>query len=84
MTESASSILAEICRGLVSKPKDVKVRAENIDNVEKILISVNKEDMGSVIGKGGRIIKALRRLSAVLGVKQGGKIIVELEEDAHR
>lgn len=78
--ESASSVLTEICRGLVSKPDSVKVKEENVGEVEKVLISVDKEDMGAIIGKGGRIIKALRRLSGVLGVKQGKKIIVELEE----
>lgn len=80
--KSVSLVILEICQGLVSKPDSVKVREELVGDVQKILISVDKEDMGVVIGKGGRIIKALRRLSAVLGVKNRKKIIVELEEHA--
>lgn len=60
----------------------MKVEEESIDGLERVVISVDPEDMGIIIGKGGRTIKALRRLAGILGVKSGKKIMVELAEHA--
>ena len=79
MSKVADSFL-EICQSIVSKSDEVQVSGEETGDLEKIRISVAKEDMGTIIGKGGRVIKALRKLAGVLGVKSGKKVIVELEE----
>lgn len=78
---SLSEIFSEIVKGIVSQKDQVKITEESQNGLEKVKISVAKEDMGPMIGKGGRVIKSMRRLSGVLGVKRGKKIIVELEED---
>lgn len=66
-----------------------------VDNPDKIAISettdapatsiykltVDQNDMGKVIGRGGRIIKAIRDLARILAVKQNSRINIVLTED---
>ncbi len=45
------------------------------------ILSVAQEDMGRIIGKKGKIIRALRNLVHVAAIKQGKKVILALKED---
>ena len=51
---------------------------ENGDDV-KVIVTLGKEDMGKVIGRGGKIAKALRTLVRA-GAKDGKKYSVEIVE----
>jgi predicted RNA-binding protein YlqC (UPF0109 family) len=74
-------LLEYLVKSIVSKPEAVKV--EEIvtpDGFVNLRLTVDPEDMGSVIGKGGRIIKALRNLVRVKAIKEDKRVNVELME----
>lgn len=72
MTELVKFIVA----GLVDNKADVKVE----ENDETITVAVNKADMGKVIGKQGRIAKAIRTIVKAVGSKDNKKYSVEILE----
>lgn len=76
-------LLEHLVSAIVDKPEAVVI-AENPDattGFTNLEITVDSADMGKVIGKGGKIIKALRDLVRVLAVKQNRRVNVVLRED---
>jgi len=68
-----------LAKALVDKPEDVNVKmVEKENNVVFLELRVAPEDMGKVIGKQGRIAKAIRSLVKAAAVKQGKKAILEI------
>lgn len=67
-----------IAKSLVDDPHSVEVteKIENSTNV--VMLKVASDDMGKVIGKQGRIAKALRTVVKAAAVKAGKKVIVEI------
>ena len=68
---------------IVDKPDAVKV-AEATDGTGTVILTatVDPEDMGKVIGKGGKIISAIRELVKVKAIKLGQRVRVVLAEPA--
>ncbi len=52
--------LSNIAKAIVDHPDDVKVLETQEDNKVTLVLSVAESDMGMVIGKGGKIAKAIR------------------------
>ena len=71
-----------IVTNLVEKPEDVVITEEEADGVINFTISVAKEDMGKVIGKEGRVIRALRNVMKIPAIKQGKRINIGLADSA--
>ena len=67
-----------IAQNLVDKPDDVKVEIKEGERATIIELSVAPEDMGKVIGKQGRIAKAIRTVVKAASVKDNGKYSVEI------
>ena len=67
-----------IAQSLVEKPELVDVR--QTENEEGIVIElrVDPEDMGKVIGKQGRIAKAIRSVVKAASSKEDKKVVVEI------
>lgn len=70
-----------IARALVSKPEEVTVTTEQVGNETVIRLKVDKDDMGKVIGKQGRIAKAIRTVVRAAAVKQNIVVSVDIVED---
>ena len=71
-------ILVDIAKALVTKPDEVVV-AERMDgNVLHLELSVAPEDMGKVIGKQGRIAKAIRSVIKACATKENVKVMVDI------
>ena len=67
-----------IASSLVDKPEAVDVReVENEDNIV-IELRVDPEDMGKVIGKQGRIAKAIRTVVKAASAKSPKPVFVEI------
>ncbi len=67
-----------IAASLVDKPEAVDVReVENEDNIV-IELRVDPEDMGKVIGKQGRIAKAIRTVVKAASAKSPKPVFVEI------
>lgn len=66
---------------IVDKPDSVNI-TDTVDesNTHLINITVDPDDMGKVIGKGGKIINAIRELTRVKAIKLGERVRVVLED----
>ncbi|MEE3392641.1 MAG: KH domain-containing protein [Lachnospiraceae bacterium] len=65
---------------LVDEPDKVKVEKTEDDNEIVIHLFVAENDMGKVIGKGGRIAKAIRTLVKASAYNTDKKVFVEIGE----
>ncbi len=72
--------LVEIIAGaLVDSPEDVVVTETEDEHQIVINLSVAPDDMGKVIGKQGRIAKAIRTVVRAAGSKGDKKIMVDIQ-----
>ncbi|HAJ69687.1 MAG: KH domain-containing protein [Alkalibacterium sp.] len=55
-------LIRTIVEPLVSHPEDVKLELKDTDDFHEYLLSVHSDDVGRVIGKRGRIAKAIRSI----------------------
>lgn len=67
-----------LAKALVDQPDKVTVRMTEKERSYIIELSVAQEDMGKVIGKQGRIAKAIRTVVKAAATKQRKKVIVEI------
>ena len=67
-----------IAENLVDKPEEVRVEAKEGERATTIALSVASEDMGKVIGKQGRIAKAIRTVVKAASVKAEKPVFVEI------
>lgn len=74
-------LLIAVARGLVEDKDAVQVTVDPArdDGTVVYHLSVAAEDMGRVIGKQGRIAKAIRVVMRAAAVRQGEKVVVEID-----
>ncbi len=74
-----SELLNYVAKQLVEKPDEVKV-TETVDGeMVKLHLAVAEEDVGKVIGRGGRIAKAIRAILKVMATRDGTKVNLEID-----
>lgn len=71
-------LLETIARSLVDYPDEVRVNEVESDKTIILELSVAKEDMGKVIGKQGRIAKAIRTVIKAAAIKENVRVAVEI------
>jgi len=75
-------ILLNIVTAIVESPKKVEVEEEaQEDGAINYVITVAKEDMGRIIGKNGKVIRAIRNVMKIPAIKNNKKIFVTLSEN---
>ncbi|HUW66235.1 MAG TPA: KH domain-containing protein [Spirochaetia bacterium] len=67
-----------LARALVEQPDQVEVSVAGDDRSVVISLKVAQEDMGKVIGRKGRIARALRSMVKAAAVKQDKKAMLEI------
>ena len=72
------SLVEAIAKSLVNNPDAVEVREIPSENEVVIELKVAPEDMGKVIGKKGRIAKALRTVVKAAATKANKNVAVEI------
>jgi len=71
-------LLVDIVSAIVDTPAEVKVvRNENGNNIE-FTLSVAPDEMGMVIGRGGKIAKAIRTVVKAASASTGKKVTVDI------
>ena len=68
-----------IAKALVDNPDEVVVTESENDDELVIELKVAPSDMGKVIGKQGRIAKAIRSVVKAAASKEDKKVIVEIQ-----
>ncbi len=71
-------LLEHIARLLVDHPDDVSVTEVDGDGELILELRVADDDMGKVIGKQGRIAKAIRVVMKAAAVNEDRKVVVEI------
>jgi predicted RNA-binding protein YlqC (UPF0109 family) len=59
--------LEHLVKGIVNHPDDVRVRMVDARRGQRLEVRVHPEDLGTVIGRGGRTAKALRQVVGSIG-----------------
>mgnify|MGYP000330913898 FL=1 len=76
--EDMVSLVEYIAKSLVDTPDEVKTNLNEDEEAITIELSVAKDDMGKVIGKQGRIAKAIRTVVRAASLKSEKKVLVEI------
>jgi uncharacterized protein len=72
-------LLEYLAKGLVEHPDKVRVTEVDDDDGSLVLeLSVDDDDYGSVIGRGGRTAQALRTVIKAAAVKDGRRVFVDI------
>ena len=71
-------LLTYIVQNLVEKPDEVSVTEREANGETVFEVRVADGDMGKVIGKQGRIAKAIRVVMRAAAVRQNEKVVVEI------
>ena len=70
--------LEYLARKLVSSPEEVRVVRIELEDAVMLELHVAPDDVGKVIGKGGRIARSLRTLVRASGAKTGERRLLEI------
>ncbi|MDD5793300.1 KH domain-containing protein [Clostridium sp. HCP1S3_B4] len=67
-----------IAKSLVDNPSEVKVNEVVKEDTTVLQLSVGEGDMGKVIGKQGKIARAIRTVVKAAAIKENKKVAVEI------
>lgn len=70
-----------IAKSLVDHPDEVVVTERESDRTLIVELTVAKSDMGKVIGKKGRIAKAIRAVVKAAATREDQRVVVEIAEE---
>ena len=70
--------LIDIAAAIVDTPEEVTVVSEEDGNTVNLTLSVAPDDMGMVIGRHGKIAKAIRSVMKAASVNSGKKVNVDI------
>ena len=69
-----------IAKSLVDHPEDVRVEEKQQDRQVSLELHVDEDDMGKVIGRQGRIAKAMRTVVKAAATRENKKVSVDIIE----
>ena len=72
-------LVTVLAKALVEKPEAVQVEAVDEEDRTVLKLHVAQEDMGRVIGKQGRIAKAIRTIVKSAATREKKKVSVDIE-----
>ncbi len=73
-------LLEVIAKSLVDRPDEVVVTEQETEKGLVLELKVAPSDMGKVIGKQGRIARAIRSVVKAAASREDKKVIVEIDE----
>ena len=76
---SMKELVEFVAKSLVNLPDEVQVRERRGPNGTVIHLHVAPDEMGRVIGKGGRVANAIRVLLRVAAIREGNRVSLEID-----
>lgn len=73
-------LIEYIAKSLVDHPDEVQVRENGSGSRVRVELRVSKDDMGRVIGKGGKVANAIRALLRVAAERDGKQASLDVVE----
>lgn len=77
MQELIDYLLKEI----VDSPDKIKIKKSKIKNITVLELSADPRDIGKIIGKEGRVIKAIRVITNAATIKDDNKVVIQLADN---
>ncbi len=78
--EKLQNLLILLVRPIVDEPESVEVTASESENRVDLELTVAPDDVGKVIGRGGRTIRAIRTVVKAASVNAGKRVNVEVAD----
>jgi uncharacterized protein len=78
--EPLKNLLLLLVRPIVDEPERVEVTATESENRVDLELTVAPDDVGKVIGRGGRTIRAIRTVVKAASVKVDKRVNVEIAD----
>jgi predicted RNA-binding protein YlqC (UPF0109 family) len=78
--EQLQNLLLLLVRPIVDEPERVEVVASESENRVDLELTVAPDDVGKVIGRGGRTIRAIRTVVKAASVNAGKRVNVEVAD----
>ena len=75
-----AELLAYLARELVDEPDAVRVETEEREDALVLHLHVAPDDVGKVIGRQGRIARALRTLVRASAVRDDRRVVLEIAD----
>ncbi|MCF4112917.1 MULTISPECIES: KH domain-containing protein [Dethiosulfovibrio] len=76
------ALVEYVARALVTKPEMVQVSSQTVeDGTVKVLVEVDSDDIGRMIGRRGATINAIRQVVRAAAVKSSERVDVDVRED---
>ena len=67
-----------VARNLVDNPEAVEVTHHERGQTVEVRLSVDPDEMGKIIGRQGRVVKALRTLLVAAATRSGKRVLLEV------
>ncbi|OGY58381.1 MAG: hypothetical protein A3E61_00855, partial [Candidatus Colwellbacteria bacterium RIFCSPHIGHO2_12_FULL_43_12] len=77
---SDQKFLEFLVKSIVDHPDDVKVERKVDEMGVLLMLKVNAQDMGQIIGRDGNTAKAMRALLRIVGIKNNARVNLKIEE----
>lgn len=74
-----AQVLEHVAKQLVDDPAQVVVTQTHENDIRKLHLAVGEADVGKVIGRGGRMAKAIRALLKVVATRDGTKVELDID-----
>lgn len=71
-------VLEFVLKNITTVPDDVKIEVQDEAGTTNYLITVNPADVGRIIGKEGKVIKAIRTIMRVIAIQRGVHVRVSV------
>lgn len=71
-------VLTDIAKSIVNNPQSVEVEEHEEGNTVYLKLIVDENDLGKVIGKQGRIAKAIRTVVRAVANRENKRVIVDI------
>lgn len=74
-------ILEFVLKNITTVPDDVKIEVEEAEGTTNYIVNVNPADVGRIIGKEGKVIKAIRTIMRVIAIQRGVHIRISVASE---
>lgn len=74
------AFVEHVVKSIVNNPDDVKIERTIDERGVLLTLSINPEDMGYVIGKGGQTARSIRTLLRIVGAKENARVTLKIVE----
>ena len=82
MVNNVQTLIKYVVESFAEKKNEIEYLVEEKENVIEVTVLLNASDMGKVIGKQGKIAKALRTLVGATTPRGSKRYVVEIKEKA--